>query len=255
MPAVNGTANNYFLDYLWGLQRRIQALETQQNWGVTDDNGVMRVRGGVQSDKTYGIWIFGPTGAVVLKLGDLGGGVTAGPYGLGVFNATSDAEVFLGQLVAGESVYGLSVLKPGGTPGTAADYQRVGGVGSSEQLSTITTNSTSWHTLTGDQTVTVNIGPSGQALISLSGLIYPGSYTAGESAYMGVGVNGSEPVIADPYLIAEEPSNNGLGGSYSMSWVKSGLTQGSHTFRPYYKVTTSGVTAKYANRLLTVSPL
>ena len=165
---------------------------------------------------------------------------------LRVLDADRDPQVIVGKQDDGS--FGLVVLGPNGV------LQRVGGVGYSYTPGTLTYSATTWGTSPADQDITVNVGPSGLALVTMSALIFPGSYSLGESAFVGVIVDGAGP---DPnaILYSVQPASSALGGTASFSYVISGLADGAHTFRLVYAVTTAGVVATFKARSLVVQPL
>ena len=57
MPAVNLPANEYMYRFWTQLDRRISALETQQNWAVRDSSMTIRVQGGLLPDGDFGVQI------------------------------------------------------------------------------------------------------------------------------------------------------------------------------------------------------
>ena len=207
------------------INRRLQALETQQNWGITDGNGVQRIRAGLQPDGTYGIWVFDTTGDVAVRLGDLTGGQ-----------------------------YGLAVLPAGAAPGTP--LQRVGGALEAQQTTGVSYSSTTWgDTSPAGPSLTVPIGVSGQALVTMDCQISSGANAAGETALAGLSIDGAAP--AAPYPLIEEgiTLNGSIVGSASSTFLVSGLTAGSHTFKMQYKVSTATVNGTFAASTLIVQPL
>jgi hypothetical protein len=207
---------------LKSLDRRLTALENQQNWGITDGAGVQRIKAGLQDDGTFGIWIYDGAGNLEVKLGDL----TGGAFGLGVTNQ-------------------------------AGVLQRVSGVVMVEVATAENYSSTSWGDLaTPGPLVTATIGPSGQALLTLCANMNTGTPPGGgETALAGLSVDGAA-VLADPVLkVSAGGGSGGVGTSVSLTYLLGGLSQGSHTFEMKYSVSTTGVAGSFQDRLLSVQPL
>jgi hypothetical protein len=63
VPSVPPIANDYLKSLLNGLQAHITALATMQNQYVLDNNSIVRVQvGWHQTNTSYGVTIFGPSG-------------------------------------------------------------------------------------------------------------------------------------------------------------------------------------------------
>lgn len=108
-------------------------------------------------------------------------------------------------------------------------------------------------TTTTDQ-VTVDVGSSGMALVSVSSKLM-GSL-AGNSAYASFAISGATTQAAtDAYAITYVPFTNGMGGNIpvSGSWVVTGLAAGSTTFKQKYRVGSG--TGTFADRRISVIPL
>lgn len=108
-------------------------------------------------------------------------------------------------------------------------------------------------TTTTDQ-VTVDVGSSGMALVSVSSKLV-GSL-AGNSAYASFAISGATTQAAtDAYAITYVPFTNGMGGNIpvSGSWVVTGLAAGSTTFKQKYRVGSG--TGTFADRRISVIPL
>lgn len=240
MPSYNGTPSNYLLNFLRQLETAVRQLQTQQNWGVTDASGRLRLRCGLQPDGTYGLWMLNPAnGDVVAKLTG-----TA----LIVYNATGTEEVLLGAIGSGE--YGLQVRAPTGA------MQLVAGTVAATVTSTLTYGANSWGMLSGAPSVTAKVGPSGSMLVGLGALIAPGSHSSGETARIGVALNTTTAGRHQPVVSAEAPSSSPLGGSYWAEAVISGLDVGAtYKFGVQAWVSTSGVTADITNVTIKATPL
>ena len=62
------------LQFLSALKQRVTALESQQNFAIQDGAGHIRIKGGLQADGSYGLWMFENAGNVLLRIGDQGDG-------------------------------------------------------------------------------------------------------------------------------------------------------------------------------------
>src|SRR6185312_9108452 len=97
----------------------------------------------------------------------------------------------------------------------------------------------------GGPAVTVTIGASGNALVTVTGGILP---TSGKQAYMGIEVDSA--ATSDTNALISD--TNFL--QASATYVITGLTAGSHTFTVQYR-TNGGGAASFSNRTLVVTPL
>jgi hypothetical protein len=231
MPAVNPSNDRYLATTIKNILQRLTNLEGQQNGGVRDAQGNIRVKWGMQSDGTYGLWIFDPAGNLQVSLGDLGGGTTLGPYGVAV-------------LPAGAAYAGPSSL------------QRVGGWVESQVLSQQSYSLTSWgDTSPAGPTVSVPIGHSGEAMVTISSQISSGGYSAGETAYAGLSVDGGSPT-SYPSVSAGTTATTSVTAGASTQFLVTGLApNASHSFHMQYKVTTAGVVGYFGNNVVVVQPL
>ena len=223
MPAVNPSNDRYLATTIKNILQRLTNLEGQQNGGVRDAQGNIRVKWGMQSDGTYGLWIFNPSGVVEAKLGDQGQGVAAGPYGLSVLNPAGNMQLVSGRTIA-----------------TAAGP--------------LTYSSLSLGALSGGPSVQVQVGPSGAVDVALSALIQPVSYSAGETAWLYPAVNGA--AASWPYLQASV----GVSSSQAMTAYGeaqiTGLSPGTLcTFTVQAAVTTAGISATYREVTIDVTPV
>ncbi len=225
MPGVNLPFQDGLYQLLHDLDQRISGVERQQNWGLTDSNGILRARAGNQPDGTNGIWFFNTDGSVATKLGDLGGGE-----------------------------YGLAVLPAGAAPGTP--LQRVGGAICAQQLSQVSYSSTTWgDTSPAGPQVTVPIGPSGQAMVTIGCMISSGANAGGETALAGLSIDGAAPASSYPPLEEGISLNGSVVGSTLGAFLVSALAPGSHTFKMQYWVSTASVNGYFENSTLLVQPL
>lgn len=113
-----------------------------------------------------------------------------------------------------------------------------------------TTASTSYTDLTTTtDTVTVTIGNSGLALVFLQTL----SSNTGGTNYAGFAISGASTVAAsDAYAIIHTGHASGIQTQTGSTFVVTGLTAGSTTFKMKYKA--SAGTATFANRRISVIP-
>jgi hypothetical protein len=100
--------------------------------------------------------------------------------------------------------------------------------------------------------VTVVVGPSGNAIVSLTGVLSTNN-VAIQSAYMSFSASGVLPSDSSSIFI---PSGSNATTRYIQSatfWV-TGLTPGTNTFTAKYK-STGGITSTFANRQIIVIPV
>jgi hypothetical protein len=110
---------------------------------------------------------------------------------------------------------------------------------------TVTSNSTSYVSLTGGPAVTATIGSSGNAQVTITGGVTP---TNGQQAYVAVEVDATP--TSDTQALAAD--SNFI--QASATFIVTGLTAGSHTFTAKYRVSGGGA-ASFQNRTLIVTPL
>jgi hypothetical protein len=106
------------------------------------------------------------------------------------------------------------------------------------------TNNTSYSSLGGGPAVTVTIGASGSALVTVTGAITP---TLGNSAFMGFAVDAGAASDTEALAISNDFAQA------SATYLVTGLSAGSHTFTAKYRVS-GGTNAQFANRSLIVIP-
>ena len=111
-----------------------------------------------------------------------------------------------------------------------------------------TTTSTTYADLATAQSVTVNIGANGLALVLWSG----GIYNVAAQKYIGVAVSGANTVAAsDNEAIRQDAA--AFGGTQGRAKLFTGLNAGSTTFA--LKFRTASGTANFFSRRITVIPL
>jgi hypothetical protein len=119
-----------------------------------------------------------------------------------------------------------------------------------------TCTSTTWSDLatTTDQ-VTVNIGPSGMCLVSLSALVFPA--TSGQWGMMGVALSGANTLAPQDspnnYAIGSMYLGSGMWSMFGNTFLLQGLNQGATVFKAKYEV--SGGSCAFYDRAITVLPL
>lgn len=128
------------------------------------------------------------------------------------------------------------------------------GVGSATEATVATSEATASTSMTNLTTVgpavTVDIGPSGKALVILGALITSDDAAGGGA--MGFAVSGASTVAASTSQCLE---GRGLaGGEASKIHLVTGLTPGSNTFTAKYQRISVG-TATFVRRVLAVVPL
>jgi hypothetical protein len=245
------------------LAQRVSNLETSLgnnhgtisngNLSVLYADGNVAAAYGIQNDGTFGLWLYpDTTGAYpanpTMKLSGTG---------LSFYNPSGVEEVSLGELSSG--LWGLGVLPYGGS-----QLQQVGGALSAltadEQQSTA-----SWSNLTGDPSVTVDIGPSGEALVMIGCRISTGgAANQNMEGVVGVQVDGaatpygynSSTPLTGPYIYASTAAAGGVSVSGTITIQVTGLSAGTHTFSLLYATANiSGGSVGFSGRFVTVQPL
>lgn len=272
MPGVNYDTSGWqqLAQQISNQNNRLRALETQQQMILSNLQGQPIMSLGLQPGSNPPQWGLGllrknfagraaffgedATGAVAVKFFAANGRtvlleVTA--TGLTGYNLSGTKEVQVGAL--GSSQYGLAVRGPTGL------MQRVGGVGHGYVQTTglgQSTTSLTWATLaTPGPSVTCTIGTSGQALIMMAAYMGVAGATYNNGVYAGVKIDGTTPGGVGNPRLTMNTVRSGMGGTYSQSYMVTGLSPGSHTFLMRYEVAVSGTTGFYNTRSLVVWPL
>lgn len=73
MPPVPGKPDEYFFDLIKKMQADIKALQTSQQFVVTNQSGVVVMRTGLLPDGTNGIQLYDVNGQTVFKVDDIDG--------------------------------------------------------------------------------------------------------------------------------------------------------------------------------------
>lgn len=158
--------------------------------------------------------------------------------------STSQATLTLTNNGTSAGTWDIVYLTTGGSTGVSATAYV------STQENTTSTSYTDLTTIT--DTVTVTIGSSGMALVTI--YTYMAGSNIGTICYMSFAASGANTVTAsDSNAIAYSTSANSAQGS-SNTILLTGLSAGSTTFKAKYKVS-SGSTATYQNRRITVVPI
>jgi hypothetical protein len=126
-----------------------------------------------------------------------------------------------------------------------------------------TTSSTYTNLTTAGPDVPVTVPASGNVLVTLTAYLKTNSSGATDAAFMGVSTNGACPGVAtggnlvasDTKALAREHGSSSDTGAVqaSATYLLTGISAGSHTFRACYRA--SAGTATFANRNLIVMPL
>jgi hypothetical protein len=230
------------------LAQRVSNLETSlgNNHGTISNGNLIALYAdgnvalvyGLQNDGTFGLW----------QYPDTDGAYPASPT------------VKLGELTT--SLWGLAVLPYGGS-----QLQQVGGAISAFTVAEVQTASSSWANLTGDPEVTADIGPSGEALVTICCKIATGGIAnQNVEGVVGVqvdgastpyGYNASTP-LSGPYISASTAAANGVNVSGTITCQVSGLSAGTHTFSLLYNtanITGGSPTVGFGPRSISVQPL
>lgn len=263
MPGVPG-GGNPFLARMGQIDQLVRGLATQQQDSITNALGEDVLNFGLipgSEPAEYGIQLVNPatgaevgflgqdsTGTAALRFRDAAGNVIVqvDVNGIHIYNDAGTEEARFGILNDSPAIYGLGVLPYGGS-----ELQQVAGTQSSDPGHLNSTTVTSWTVPTGASALTLEIGPSGAAAVTVTGQCSTG--TGGQEAYIGCQIDGaSVPVSA---LVA-----SGTGG-VSISTAAGPIVvplaaNTNHTFEPVVQTAANGSsTCTFTNVLVTVTPL
>lgn len=113
-----------------------------------------------------------------------------------------------------------------------------------------TTSATYVDLTTTTDTVTVTIGPSGMALV----LLHMSVVSSGSTALMSYAVSGANTsAAADAKSVSYQCAVANVGGNFGSTFLETGLTAGSTTFKLKYR-TLLGATGTFSNRRIAVIP-
>lgn len=253
MPGVNPPNTDPLPYRMAAWENRLRAQETQQQLVIVNRRGEpLMVTGFIPGSHPprWGLAILNKKfGQLLAFFGEqeerTGPTVTTGTVSLTFF--TKNGVTVLVRLDA----TGLFVrnAKTGTYQAVSADYEET--VTGKQAYSSKT-----WGPLPTNIVVTdVPVGPSGAVSATMSvGYLAPGSFSSGESAWLGVAVDGAASPSGD-LLIYSVGKTDGLGSSITYETKITGLTPGTHNFSTLAKVSTAGVAATYGGVTLTIVPL
>ena len=293
MPPKLKPSENYLLDKIAALEKQVSKLAQQQQTTISNSQGqpilnfgllpalkssqttqqyglqmlapgtsVPIVQLGQQADGTYGLYIFNPSGAVLMELTGSGLNLldSAGETlieltdsGLGLLNSSGSTILELdtigltfydsnGNILVQLNDTGLSVQ-------SGSSSQVIQPIYSVADASTFTTTAATWQNL-GFPSVDVPIGASGNALVILSS--YAATTVAGTAAYAGLSIDGNAPTSVNLSLTSGDAY---LGASTSATFITGALTQATHSFSIWYEAGTAGDTVNFHTGALVVWPL
>jgi len=272
MPPVNRPDD--IASVLADLERRVAILERSPQLGsasikdgaltIYDSTGAKVMVIGKQADATYGLVQFDGSGNKVIVLGAAGvaeynsagvkiiqlGKQADGTYGLSQFNPAGTELARMGQLSTSPAIYGVAVLPYGGST-----LQQVGGT-LFGAITSVVSNAVAWTAFSPTGLVTAQIGPSGEAEITLVGRIATGD--AGQEGFIGVLIDGATtpPAGAPQVRASESVGVGGLNVSGTTSWVATGLSAGTHTFQPAFLTANNGaLNVGFSGVAVIVNPL
>lgn len=128
------------------------------------------------------------------------------------------------------------------------------GAATAHVIANESTSSTSYVDLTtSTDSVTVTVGASGIVLVSLYALAYLSTAANFGYALVGVQLSGANSVSPDGFRYGIFNFNS-IGG-YSNTFLMTGLSSGSTTFKMKYAITGTGNTGSFARRTISVIPL
>lgn len=207
MPPVNKPQRG--MDGIAGLFKRpqdqINAMARQQNWGIHDGSLVLRVRGGLQDDGTYGVRTFDSDGNVRVEMGQL----SNGDNGVLLLDPATNQNTELLPLYWAQL--------PGSVSATGSSFQDLG-----------------------FPSETVTVGASGSVKITLSSQFLVPSNPGVQGGVVSVSLDGATPAGILAGLLACSASAGAAPGlSCSVTVVVTGLTPGAHTFKALFQADTS----------------
>jgi len=220
MPPVPGKANDYFVNLIKTMQKRITALETKQNFGIRDAKNILRLQAGLLPDGTFGMRVFDTAGNPRIGFGQL----PDGDSGMAVYSQSNDGTY-------------VEVNPPVATPASGA----------------LATASTSFTTLTGSPTISVNVGISGKVLGILSGIV---GLSVSSNTQQGIAQLYVDGVANGPTIAASLTMASGVAGVQSTGGdiaLISGLAQGAHTLSIEYK-SVFGASINFSEMQITAIP-
>lgn len=274
MPGVYAGPN--FGGMLQAIVRRIRALETQQNMVLTNGLGQPVIVMGspvpgtnppqyglqfvnpatgaplmfVGETTTAGVTFYDNTGDIIMQITGTeiafptpsGAQIVLDALGLHGYDSSGTEQVRVGELSSSPAVYGLGVLPYGG-----GALQRVGGV--SQATGSDVTNVTSTSPVpVPSSLVTVELGPSGQAQVTVNTEIATGG--GGQEGFCAVSIDDGSPgggVIAS--------GGSAVNSSTSSTRVYSGLAPGVHTFSLAVWVGGASANCSFYGPTIIVQPL
>lgn len=137
------------------------------------------------------------------------------------------------------------------------DKLATGGSGITVSTSQTTTSTSYADLATATDTVTVTVGANGLALVNIASFI--ANNTANAKCYVGIAISGASTFAAsDAYSLEFQCYAANAEERQAGSFLYTGLTPGSTTFKMKYKVATGGGgsgTGTFADRRITVVPL
>lgn len=158
-----------------------------------------------------------------------------------------------GKLNTNNSVVTANITDAAVTP----DKLGTGAASANVATSETTTSTTYTDLSTTTDTVTVTVGANGLALVSVSS--YLSNNTANAYAKVAIDVSGATTLAAsDAYSLVFQCYGANANGRQAGSWLFTGLTPGSTTFKLKYAVLTGGSgsgTGTFANRRISAVPL
>jgi hypothetical protein len=248
MPGSQASASAYFGRTLSGMQQLIRGGAQSQQYTITDAAGAPVINFGVTpgSDPSiYGMQFLNPaTGLPVMFLGV----DASGAPGLHIYDPSGTEQVRLGELMTSPPLYGLGVL-----PDVGSILQQVAGSVAEAAFATqtISTYTGSPVFFSDGPSVTVIIGPSGQAIVAVGAFI---AASSPDVATIECAVDGV--VVAQPGFLPLTPALQATGANQSVygATVITGMTPGSHTFSVAYEAFGTGPW-DFSERYIVVEPL
>jgi hypothetical protein len=246
----NTPSSDTAIDMLMKLQARLDRIENAPQVGnmsiragalqILDPLNRLVLSVGYQPDGTVGVASYNPaSGSKVIEMGQQ----SDGTLGFAMYGPGGVKLLELGQLGAGSTQYGLTVLQ-------GSVMQLVGGAVQDYAAAAVTTTGAPVDTFSDGPSRSATVGPSGSALVTIGAFISPGAPNIdGDVVLM---VDGS--VLRDGAGAVVLHALAGADSSSGASAIISGLGAGAtHTFSHGY--TDFGARALMQNRFIIIQPL
>lgn len=233
----NNTSASDLISEIRSLHLRLNRIENSAQLGNT------AIQGGA-------LQFVNSLGQIVLSVGFQDDGT----IGVASFDPNTGVKLAqMGQINTAPSLYGLTVRQGG-------SMQRIAGAASAYTPGLRTTASTTPVTFGDEPSVSVAVGPSGMALVSIGALVDSaltgGAIGTPDDADVILTVDGTIPLDGSGNPLIHARGGNVPATSVSTSGIVTGLTPGvPHVFSHKYLVLSGSTTGDFLDRFVVVTPL